>query len=63
MGVVDDDDRPRAEHRSRLGQRVEVVGDVEVLSGEDRCARAAREPQLDLAAVQRAAGEVVDDLP
>ena len=37
-------------------------GEVEVVLREDRRARAAGEPQLDLAARRRAAGEVVDDL-
>ena len=60
--VVDDDDGARAEHRAGLGHRVEVVGEVEVVLGEDRRARAAGEPELDLAALGRAAGEAVDDL-
>ncbi len=61
--VVDDDDRARAEHRSRLGHAVEVVGEVEIVPGQHRCARAAREPELDLAALGRPAGQAVDDLP
>ena len=60
--VVDDDDRARAEHRPGLRQRVEVVGDVEVRRGQHRRARAAREPELDAAALGRPAGEVEDDL-
>ena len=46
-----------------LGHRVEVVGDVEVVPGQHRRARAAGEPELDLAAARRAAGQAVDDLP
>ncbi len=60
--VVDDDDRARAEHRARLGHRVEVVRDVEVVLGQHRRARAAGEPELDLAAFGRSAGEPVDEL-
>ena len=61
--VVGDDDRPRAEHRARLGHRLEAVGEVELGRGQDRRRGAAREPRLDLAPVGRAAGEPVDQLP
>src|ERR1700733_252125 len=61
--VVDDDHGARADHRSRLGHRVEVVGDVEVILRHDRRARAAREPELDLTPLWRPTGEVVDELP
>src|SRR3954468_19408539 len=60
--VVDHDDRARAEHRPRLGHRVEVVGQVEVFGLQHGRARAAREPELHLAPLGRAAGEPVDDV-
>ena len=60
--VVGDDDRPRAEHRARVGHRLEAVGEVELGRGQDRRRGAAREPCLDLAPVGRAAGEPVDQL-
>ena len=62
-GVVADDDRARAQHRARLRHRLEGVGQVEVLAGQDRGRRAAREPDLDLAPLAGPAREVVDDLP
>src|SRR3954469_7142015 len=60
--VVDHDDRAGPEHRAGLGHRVEVVGKVEVVGLQHRGARAAREPELDLAALGRAAREAVDDV-
>src|SRR3954463_9744597 len=60
--VVDHDDRAGPEHRAGLGHRVEVVGEVEVFRLQHRGARAAREPELDRAALGRAAREAVDDV-
>ena len=60
--VVGDDDRARAEHRARLGHRLERVGQVELGLGQHRGRGAARKPRLDLAAVGRAAREALDDL-
>ena len=50
--VVGDDDRARAEHRARLGHRLEAVGEVEaLLGGEHRRGGAARVEGLHLAAL------------
>ena len=45
-----------------FGERVEVVGHVEVRGGQHRRGGAAGEPALDRAPLRRAAGEAVDDL-
>ena len=62
-GVVDHDDRPGAQHRAGLGHVLEVVGQVEVLLGQDRGRRAAREPGLHAPSRGRAARQAADDLP
>ena len=47
-GVVEDLQRPGAEHRAGRGDRLEVQRDVQVLVGEQRGGRAARRPELQL---------------
>ena len=57
-GLVEDLQRPGAEHRAGRADRLEVQRHVEVLGGQDRGRRTARRPELQLVAVADAAGQV-----
>ncbi len=56
--VVEDLQRPGAEHRTGRADGLEVERDVEVLGGEQRGRRAARRPELQLVPAPDAAGHV-----
>src|SRR5436305_3683698 len=57
-GVVHHDDRRRAEHRARLGHRVEVHLDVDLVRLEDRRRRAAGDERLPRPTLQPAPAAV-----